>query len=82
MPTFSFKNKDTGEEFEDFMSNSAKEEFLAANPHIIQTITYAPAIADPIQIGVTKTPDSFNSLLKNISKRNNNRKNKSEIHYR
>lgn len=82
MPTYSFRNKETGEEFEDFMTNTAKEEFLTANPHVIQIITYATPTGDPILLGVVKTPDSFNSLLKNISKRNNNRKNQSEINYR
>ena len=36
MPTYSFKNTDTGEEFEEIMSMSEREKFLEQNPHIQQ----------------------------------------------
>jgi hypothetical protein len=36
MPTFNFINTETGEKFEDFLSNSKKEELLEKNPHIRQ----------------------------------------------
>ncbi len=36
MPTFKFRNMETGEEFEDFLSNSRREELLKKNPHIKQ----------------------------------------------
>ena len=34
MPTYHFKNKDTGQQFEDFMSISSKEKFLQENANI------------------------------------------------
>ena len=36
MPTYSFKNNDTGEEWDEFFSISGKEEFLKENDHIVQ----------------------------------------------
>jgi len=37
MPYYNFKNKETGEEFEEFFTISGREEFLKDNPHIQQT---------------------------------------------
>ena len=34
MPLYDFRNKDTGEVFEKFMSISAKEEYLKENPNM------------------------------------------------
>jgi len=36
MPTYSFRNNDTGEEWEEFFTISGKEEFLKENDHIVQ----------------------------------------------
>lgn len=47
MPTYKFKNNKTGEEFEEFMSISARETYLAENPDVSQmpvstTLVYEP----------------------------------------
>ena len=36
MPSYSFKNTETGEEWEEFFSISEREKFLEQNPHIQQ----------------------------------------------
>jgi len=38
MPTYTFKDKKTGKEFDDYMSISEMEEFLKKNKHISQVI--------------------------------------------
>ena len=49
MPTYDFRNNETGEIFERFISMSGKDEFLKANPHIEQVLLRAPQVnADPI----------------------------------
>ena len=49
MPTYEFRNKQTGETFERFMSMSSREQFLQANPDLEQILTRPPQInADPI----------------------------------
>lgn len=68
MPTYSFKNKNTGEREEHLVKISEYDQFKADNPHL-ERIIEAPRIGDSVLVGVTKTPDSFNSLLKNIKKR-------------
>lgn len=37
MPYYNFKNKETGEEFEEFFTISGREDYLKDNPHIQQT---------------------------------------------
>ncbi len=37
MPYYNFKNKETGEEFEEFFTMSGREKYLKDNPHIQQT---------------------------------------------
>jgi hypothetical protein len=69
MPTYSFKNKKTGEEFEDFMTMDALDKFLKNNRHIEQTITQAPALGDPIRLGLKKPDAAFRDRLKEIKKK-------------
>ena len=68
MPTYEFRNKHTGEVTEHFMKMSAKDEFLAANPHLEQTMTQAPAFAgDHITL---KKDTGFKEVLQKIKERN------------
>tara|TARA_R100000482_G_C5054783_1_gene114365 strand:- start:141 stop:440 length:300 start_codon:yes stop_codon:yes gene_type:complete len=46
MPTYSFKNNDTGEEWEEFFSISGKEEFLKENDHIVQLPSLVSIVSD------------------------------------
>ena len=62
MPTYQFKNKTTGEEFEDFMSISAKEKYLEENTDIEQMLT-SLNIVDPVGIGVTRPPSDFSKYV-------------------
>ena len=68
MPIYSFENTTTGEVFDEIVKMDDREAYLSANPNLRQIITKAPALGDPARLGITKTPDSFNSLLKNIHK--------------
>ena len=68
MPTYEFRNKQTGEVTEHFMKISAKDDFLAANPHLEQTMTQAPAFAgDHITL---KKDTGFKEVLQKIKERN------------
>tara|TARA_B100000424_G_C22485056_1_gene282621 strand:- start:28 stop:381 length:354 start_codon:yes stop_codon:yes gene_type:complete len=48
MPTYKFKNTDTEEEFEDFMTMKERETFLSENPHIQPLLTTAALVGDHI----------------------------------
>lgn len=66
MPTYSFINTQTQEEFSDLMSMEELKVFLAEHPHIMQTFT-------PPNIGysMTRKPEGgFRDILKEV-KRNN-----------
>lgn len=76
MPTYSFRNKQTQEVFEKFMSISAKEQYLAENPDI-ESIIGAPAIGDMTN---NKKPDQgFRDVLKEIRRKHDARFTRSTI---
>lgn len=65
MPTYNFLNTQTNEEFQDFMSISALDKFLADNPHITQMVS-APAISSGR--GTGKPDQGFRDILKEMKK--------------
>jgi len=79
MPMYSFHDTKTDEIYDMLMKIADRETYLKKNPHIKQIITKAPSIGDAHRLGVVKTPDSFNSLLKHIKKGNSKGITKSTI---
>lgn len=70
MPTYTFYNKNTGEEKTELMSISECEEFLKANPDWEQQPA-APLIVSGVALGKRMKPDEgFRDLLKTIKKNN------------
>ena len=65
MPTYDFVNNETGEEFEEFMSMSAREQYLKDNPHI-QQIVGATATVSGVSI-TGKIPDGFKDVLSKVA---------------
>ena len=68
MPSYSFKNLNTGEEWTTVMSISEREEFLRENPHVQQQLIAAPALGDSIRMGLRKPDNGFRDRLKEIKK--------------
>lgn len=68
MPTFKFLNTETNEQFEDFLSNSTKEELLKKNAHIVQMPT-AFNIVSMIGSIDSKTDNTFKEVLSKISEK-------------
>ena len=67
MPTYSFINTETGEEFESFMRISQREEYLIANPHI-QPVMTAPAIVSGVSSSTqNRVPDGFKEVLSKVA---------------
>lgn len=77
MPTYKFLNNDTGEEFEEFMTISALDEYLKNNPHLTQLINGAPMIHSGR--GMKKPDDGFKDLLKDMKKKHSGGITKSTI---
>ena len=68
MPSYTFKNLNTGEEWTDIMSISEREEFLSKNTQVQQQLTSAPALGDSIRLGLRKPDNGFRDRLKEIKK--------------
>lgn len=70
MPTYSFRNKDTGEVFDQIMRIAEREQFLIDNPHLESIITGAPAMGDSVRLGIRSTDSGFKEVLSKISAAN------------
>lgn len=66
MPTFKFINTETGEEFEDFISNSTKEELLAKNPHIRQLPSTFAIVSGTGDV-FSKTDDTWKEVMSKVA---------------
>lgn len=66
MPTYSFRDINTGEIIEHVMRISQLDEFKAANPHLEMHITGSPGLSDPARLGLVKPAAGFRDLLKNM----------------
>ena len=67
IPIYQYKNEETGEVTDKFMSISDMEQFEIDNPHMKKMIQPV-AFGDSMRMGVRKTDDNFNDLLKTIKK--------------
>lgn len=65
MPTYDFINAQTGEVFTRLMKIAEREEFLAQHPDI-QPVVSAPALGDPVRLGVRKVDNGFKEVLQKI----------------
>lgn len=66
MPTYDFRNTETGETFTKTMKIAEKEQYLQENPHIHQTYLTAPAMGDSVRLGVRKADNGFKEVLQKI----------------
>lgn len=69
MPTYTFRDKNTGDTFDKLMSWDARVQFLSENPNL-ETVIGAPGVADPVRIGVRRNDDGFREVLSKISSAN------------
>lgn len=67
MPTYTFYNKKTKKEWTELMSIANKEKFLKENPNVEQRIVKAPAIGDPVRLGVRKVDNGFKEVLSKVN---------------
>lgn len=67
MPTYSFRNKETGDIHDEWMSMSAKDQYLIDNPHLEQTITVAPRIVSGVSTGSVRNDDGFKEVMSKVA---------------
>lgn len=68
MPTYTFRNKETGETFDQVMKISEREQFLIDNPQL-ESIIGAPMMMDPVRAGVRRVDNGFKEVLQKIHTR-------------
>ena len=69
MPTYVFRNKETGEQFEKIMKMSELDPFRVENPQL-ETVIQAVAFGDPTKLSTTRKFDSgFKEVLQKIHER-------------
>jgi hypothetical protein len=61
MPTYTFRNTETGETFDQFMSMSSREQYLKDNPKLETVIGAVPTIRD-----TPRVPDGFREVLQKV----------------
>ena len=66
MPTYKFRHRETGEEFEEFMKISDFDEYKELHPHLESVPNGGPAIGDPLRLGRMKPSQDFRDRLKQI----------------
>ena len=69
MPTYTFRDKNSLETFEKFLSISAKEKFLAENPSLESLITTATPTLDSVRLGIRRIDNGFKEVLQKIDSR-------------
>jgi len=70
MPTYEFKNKETGEVTEQFMKMSEKDQFLKDNPNLEAHISNAPPFGDPVLLGIRRLNGDMKETLQRIKNAN------------
>jgi hypothetical protein len=69
MPTYVFRNKETGEQFDKILKMSELDSFRAENPEL-ETVIQAVAFGDPTKMSTTRKFDSgFKEVLQKIHER-------------
>ena len=67
MPTYSFKDNNTGVEFDEFMGMSEKDKYLEDNPHISQLPVLFAFVGDHVMGVGPKTDGGFNERMEQIA---------------
>lgn len=69
MPTYTFRNKETGEVFDKLMSWNDRVQFLEQNTNL-ETLIGTPSIGDPVRLGIRRNDDGFKEVLSKIGSAN------------
>ena len=66
MPTYTFRNTETGEEFDKFMKIAECDDFLKENPKLEKIITGTPQLIDPVRLGIRRPDQGFKEVMQKI----------------
>ena len=66
MPTYEFRDTNTGETFEKMLKISEREAFLKDNPHLKQIISSGQTVIESARLGRMKPDQGFRDLLSSM----------------
>lgn len=69
MPTYTFKNLDTGEFEEHVMKIAELDKFKADNPHLERALVDAPKFGDPVRLGLRRNDDGWRETLARVAEK-------------
>lgn len=69
MPTYEFRNKNTGEIHQKIMKIAEREIYLQDNPELESILTSCPSLGDAYRLGLKGTDDGFKEVLSKIVER-------------
>lgn len=69
MPTYSFYDNQTGEQFDALMKISEREEYLKNNPHITSVVTAAQIVSGVSTSSQNKVPSGFKEVLSKVAEK-------------
>lgn len=69
MPTYTFRNKNSGEVFDKLMSWNDRQDYLTQNPDL-EVVMGSPAMGDSVRLGIRRTDDGFREVLSKIGAAN------------
>ena len=73
MPTYCFRNNETGEVHEEIMKMDDREKYLKDHPELTQVLEMPQIVSGTDAL--RKPDDSFRDILRNIDKKHKSRKN-------
>jgi len=68
MPTYTFRNTNTGEIFEERMKIAELQEYKETHPEL-EICVEMPIVGDPVHLGVKKIDSGFRDVLHSIAER-------------
>lgn len=68
MPNYSLHNTQTDERWIAQMGIAEKEQYLKDNPHIVQELTTAISLGDPVRLGIKRIDNGFRDVLRSVAK--------------
>ena len=69
MPTYTFKNKNTGDFEEHVMKMSELDQFKSDNPHLERALVDVPSFGDPVRLGLRKNDDGWRETLARVAEK-------------
>lgn len=69
MPTYTFRDKETGEVFDKLFKWDDRQLFLEQNPNL-EPVIGAAALGDSVRLGIRRTDDGFREVLSKIGANN------------